>query len=1218
MRYLNKVVFINSAAIKYSTIDLNGNVHFIGTQGVGKSTILRAILYFYNADQRKLGVPTGPTNKRFTEWYFPYANSFIIYEVQKETGAYCIFASKSQNRVCFRFIDGAYNKKYFIDDNGKAFDSWGKTRAMLDVDRVDYSSKINAYEEYRDIIYGNNDGKKKFKKYALIESKQYKNIPRTIQNVFLNSKLEADFIKQTIIMSMNEEEITINLQNYAHHLTDFETQLTDIRKFRYPSIQRHAHNAANVFIAIRHLEKEKEKFAKQLVWSFDNIGIIKPQLTEKLETEEDREKAIEEKIEKEKLLFQKRKDRFSGEISVINNKLKEAKTKDESYKIINIFKIIKRVAAKSDLEQEKQDLLKEKELLSSKFFEITQKYEAILTQLENQFNNYLNNKKEEKLNLQQDFHHKKDHIASDYEKLIEKIRGYHKKEVAAAKQVFEEKQEFVFSLEKQKTEIEHRRFYENEIKNLNKSISEAELNIAKGKNKIVHSGEQIETIQKKWELEKQSAEEKFERDRDKLEEKISDLQRKTETIKQKIENSKESFFGWLNHNHPKWEDTIGKVCDEDILFKGGLSPEFATDYGENFYGIKINLDDIAPITTTNAIADYEYELAKLSEEIAQLEERKFKLPEKRDAHLNRIKKRNQPRIRKFKDLIRETEYQTGQAELKDRQAKVNLKDLVEKAKTEKQQALKAIKEDIENAKEQAVDAKNKISEIENQIERKIKTKKRERDNSITKAQNQVKIQTKQIDTEIDIKRNVFSKRKEEVNLQKKQELDKKGADTVRLTAIDKQLSGIKAELTFIENNRDKVVEYNKDKRELFDKVKEFKNKKQLLEQQFEQVKQKYNHLDRSLNKELEAIKNLIRDIKRQLNTIKEDLEEFSRFKLSKTYPSVERFMTVVDENHKTHRRCKSIIEDIKDAHYEKINQERELKEAINKFLGNFSEQNLFNFKTNLITIDEYMNFSEELMDFIEEDKISEYEKRVNERFASIITAIGKETTELISKAGEIQKIVRKINNDFIERNFVGAVKKIELRVDDSANNVVVVLKLIKEFNDKNTLDFGKPTLFSTQNWEKNNKRAIELLKQLVKEIDASRRDHVSLSDSFELKFRVEENQNNTGWVEKLSNVGSGGTDVLVKAMVNIMLLNVFKKGASKRFKDFRLHCMMDEIGRLHPNNVKGILKFANDRNILLINGSPIESTPLNHKHIYKIEKDSQNITKVKRILSNVT
>ena len=44
MRYLNKIIFLNSAHIPYAEVKLDGNVHFIGTQGVGKSTLLRAIL----------------------------------------------------------------------------------------------------------------------------------------------------------------------------------------------------------------------------------------------------------------------------------------------------------------------------------------------------------------------------------------------------------------------------------------------------------------------------------------------------------------------------------------------------------------------------------------------------------------------------------------------------------------------------------------------------------------------------------------------------------------------------------------------------------------------------------------------------------------------------------------------------------------------------------------------------------------------------------------------------------------------------------------------------------------------------------------------------------------------------------------------------------------------------------------------------------------------
>jgi hypothetical protein len=93
-------------------------------------------------------------------------------------------------------------------------------------------------------------------------------------------------------------------------------------------------------------------------------------------------------------------------------------------------------------------------------------------------------------------------------------------------------------------------------------------------------------------------------------------------------------------------------------------------------------------------------------------------------------------------------------------------------------------------------------------------------------------------------------------------------------------------------------------------------------------------------------------------------------------------------------------------------------------------------------------------------------------------------------------------------------------------------------------------------------------------------------------------------------------------MINIMLLNVFKEGATRnQFKDFRLHCMMDEIGKLHPNNVRGILKFANDRNIFLVNGSPQSFDALAYRYTYQLSKkrDAQldkEITVIHRIVTN--
>ena len=109
--------------------------------------------------------------------------------------------------------------------------AWELVRASFSGTNI-YTRKIERYEEYRDILYGNNKGiSAEFRKYALIESRQYQNLPRTIQNVFLNSKLEAEFIKQTIIMSLNEEDVKIDRDQYELHLKDFEVQLDDISKW---------------------------------------------------------------------------------------------------------------------------------------------------------------------------------------------------------------------------------------------------------------------------------------------------------------------------------------------------------------------------------------------------------------------------------------------------------------------------------------------------------------------------------------------------------------------------------------------------------------------------------------------------------------------------------------------------------------------------------------------------------------------------------------------------------------------------------------------------------------------------------------------------------------------------------------------------------------------------------------------------------------------------
>ncbi len=69
-----------------------------------------------------------------------------------------------------------------------------------------------------------------------------------------------------------------------------------------------------------------------------------------------------------------------------------------------------------------------------------------------------------------------------------------------------------------------------------------------------------------------------------------------------------------------------------------------------------------------------------------------------------------------------------------------------------------------------------------------------------------------------------------------------------------------------------------------------------------------------------------------------------------------------------------------------------------------------------------------------------------------------------------------------------------------------------------------------------------------------------------------------------------------------------------KWTTLKLHCMMDEIGKLHPNNIKGILDFANNRNIILVNSSPTSYRASDYKYTYILNKDKRNITSVTRLI----
>ena len=1226
MRYLNKIVYINSASVQYAEIELDGNVHLIGTQGVGKSTLLRAILFFYNANKTKLGIPR--EKKGFDDYYFQYQNSYIIYEIIKDNIPFCVLAYRVNGKVAFRFFNSEYKRELFIDKDNRAFESWDKIRNAFGK-KIYYTNLIKSYEDFRRIIYGDNSGlKPELKKYALIESKQYQNIPRTIQNVLLNTNLEAKFIKDTIINSLNEEEFVIDIENYSkNHLRDFETQINDIKIWFKENrkgqivVRKQADKIIDRFRVYNFLKREKKELAYELASRINHIENEKPLLSSSFKKENNELITLYKSKENLKELHLKREQKLISDIDYLKKVLTKSKEKKVDYDNKNINQIISKVTKKDALTIEQKTLEDEKNLLTSKFAEISQKFQALVSQIQNQQQEFTNTQNAEINKIQRAFGENKTSIFDTYQKLINQIKEENKDEVDKGYNVLEKIKENENSLKRNKSELKHKTFFSTEIEKSKNGKKTLEDKISSSKSIILNSTNQTATIRKEWELETKEVERINNSLVEKEKEKSQKIAFEIEKIENKIQQSKSSLYGWLNDNNiPNWQNTIGKVIDEDnVLFNTELNPKLIDSTSSTLFGIELNLNTLK--NSIKTVKEYNQEIEEYKGKIVEVQNTIKQLNANKEESLKKLKTKFKKKLNSLKEVIAENEYTISQNEEKLKKNNIDLDEWISKAKSEKEAILQKLENDLDEVASKKLKAEDNLELIKKGIRRKTSLKEKERDSEI-KSLEEIRNNTiSDIKTSISNGKEVSDKRIQELKKEQNSELDNKGADTKRLNIIDDRLNDIVNDLDYIKENETIVIEYNKDKRELFNKVPQLKVDKTSLEKKQASIVNEHKIELNKINSKYSKQEDFVKSIQSKIDEFNNDEKKFIEFKeKSETYKSVHMYFSEpIREIIETKTAISSITE-INDKHYKGIETFKELQQSTNAFTGNFSEQNIFSFKVKLNEDIEYLNFASELKEFIELDKINEYEKRVNNRFAHIIRLIGRETTELNSKKGEIEKIIKKINDDFIGKNFVQAIKGMEMKTLESSNPIVKLLIQIKDFNDENSIALGESNLFTSSESNSKNQKAVELLKQLVKELIKSKNTMLTLSESFDLQFRIIENDNDSGWVEKLSNVGSEGTDVLVKAMINILLLNVFKDSASKKFKDFKLHCMMDEIGRLHPNNVKGILRFANERNILLINGSPTSQNATDYKYTYKLAKEQSKsntkkyITKINRLV----
>ena len=1149
---MEKIYFFNSANFGFAEIDLRKkNLFFVGDNGSGKTTAIRAIHYYYNSDVKALGID--PNKRGFKDFYFQYENSFIIYQFSD----YFVLVYKRNGEIRRIFSKQPFDLNRVVKNDEvvelKEVISYAKEAPLF------YRPHTNG--EFLRIIYGQDSRFLDFKLTSIRNYSTFVNLYNKIFNVN-RAVFDTKSIKETIFTTLDRIEAgEIDYQEFVTELEEYRLYLNFYRAFK-----QELKTIDNLY-----------RLKRELLQLGEELKRLEGEIAYRRKVEEEEKGRLEkgiEKIEKEWKIRKNQLEKFRRRLREIEGKIVTQiytiKGEIEGLEKLKSRYTHSRLQRAEELIAQKEEIEKREVELRTRLEQLRGGVKGAIEEIEEEIGRLEREKRVLKEKLKEEEVRVRRHLEELFYEKLEKIKN----EMGEREYLLREK---IAEVEGEIEELEEKRKnYRRELEKLNSRFGqkreeikgEIEREIGKLKGEIREKQRERENYLDailKREKELKRVRREFEEEKERLEreyrKKVGKISEKMKFYTSILETKPNSFKEFLTQNVENWEEELYPVLDEKILSMDIelLKPRIKS---ETIFGIELDKSHLKSIPS---MAEAEEELEKLrsrrhllkGELEEKLEHLKKELQEKEITLLSQIEVAKEKGV-KLKREVEILEERIGKLREKLQKKLEELNTLFKGEKGEIETSLRKIEKEIGKRREEIKKIFREIKNLQKEMEKARKKLEQEKKGELEKRigllRRKMEEEKKKLDKKIG---ELKSKRGEITRDQRIKELERE------LEQIKKLKGEIQQEEIFLkewERVRGKIAQLPSLRQEL-----------EKWEGYLRRWKKFGEKLERRGESRLEKLEELKGELHRKLEIVKEGLARVSKLPHSAPPIPTERYL----------KELFSIYTGKKEEESLKKASFRNVASQLNSRLRRYPIEGVeVNFNLELLTnlvpaelekVDELYLFKEKKFEILNRTRLK--------GLKNLVSGILEKKLESFESAKEdFLTQVRRINQNLEKVDF-GIVGDIKIEVEESKRSILKLFRKIRRRVEDliGLMDTQESLFFDSREGLKSLETIIRLFGEIKREVGEG---SFSLVDVIEINVKFRENNRPTT-LKIIKNESSTGGSILLKIAIAVSLLELFIKHNPATF-----FLILDEVSMLSTKNQKILKEYVNQRGLGVIYVTP--------------------------------